>query len=336
MGPKLEAVALSAGVTTAVAAAGAATVGLIARRSVSAAAVAAPVAVVFSLAAGVWASSLAMFLSDSDAATMLLVLLAAVPLAGLVGLLIARRIHLLDRRAAADAAARQRDEEVEKSRREMVAWVSHDLRTPLAGLQVMAEALEDGLAKDPVRYLSQMRSEVERMSGMVDDLLMLSRLQSEAVRLSLEPVSVADLVSDSLAVAQPLADAGGVRLSGSAEGAVPAVVDSRELSRAIGNLLVNAIRHTPPDGSITVRASAGPTGPVIVVADQCGGIPEPDLPRVFEPGWRGSTARTPKDGSGAGLGLAIVLGVVEAHGGEVEVRNQGRGCQFEVRLPARV
>jgi signal transduction histidine kinase len=211
--------------------------------------------------------------------------------------------------------------------------VSHDLRTPLAGMQAMTEALEDGVVTDPARYLARMRTDIDRMSGMVDDLLALSRLQSDALRLSLEHVSVADLVSDSLAAAQPLADAGRVRLSGSAEGAVPAVVDSRELSRALGNLLVNAIRHTPPDGSITMRARTEPTGPVIVVSDQCGGIPEPDLDRVFEPGWRGSFARTPSPGDGAGLGLAIVRRVAEAHGGEVEVRNQGGGCRFELRLP---
>lgn len=334
MGPELEAVALSAGVATAVGIAGGAVVAVVARRSVSAAAVAAPVVVVLSLAAGVWASSRAMFLSASDSATMLLVLLATVPLAALIGGLIAYRIHQVDRRAADAAAARRSEMEVEESRREMVAWVSHDLRTPLAGMQAMTEALQDGVVDDPTRYLGQMRAEIDRMTGMVDDLLALSRLQSPSPRLQLDRLSVADLVSDALASAQPLADARGVHLSGSADGVVPAVADSRELSRAIGNLLVNAVRHTPPDGSVTIHAGADDAGPVIVVADECGGIPQQDLDRVFEPWWRGTAARTPTAVDGSGIGLAIVRGVVDAHHGEVHVRNEGRGCRFELRLPA--
>jgi signal transduction histidine kinase len=334
MGPELEAVALSAGVATAVGIAGGAVVALVARRSVSAASVAAPVVVVLSLAAGIWASSRAMFLSVGDSATMLLVLLATVPVAALIGGLIAYRIHQIDRRAADVAAARRRDLEVEESRREMVAWVSHDLRTPLAGMQAMTEALQDGVVDDPRRYLSQMRTEIDRMTAMVDDLLALSRLQSRSPRLQLDRVSVADLVSDALASAQPLAGVRGVYLSGSADGAVPALADSRELSRAIGNLLVNAVRHTPRDGSVRIHASTGDAGPMIAVADECGGIPQQDLERVFEPWWRGTTSRTPTTASGSGIGLAIVRGVVEAHGGSVTVRNQGAGCQFELRLPA--
>ncbi len=334
MGPELSAVALSAGVAAVVAALGALVVAVVARRSVTVAAATAPLVVVMSLAAGVWASSRAMFLNGADSATMLLVLLAAIPIAVGVGVLIAHRIHRVERREAEHAAARQAEREIESSRREMVAWVSHDLRTPLAGIRAMAEALEDGVAEDPERYLRRIVADVERMSGMVDDLLALSRIQSGALALSLERTSLADLVSEGLAAAGPLASASAVHLSGSAEGPVIAVVDPREVSRALANLVVNAIRHTPPDGSVVVEAHSEPGSSVISVSDGCGGIAPENLTRVFEPGWRATEARTPVRGEGAGLGLAIVRGVVEAHGGQVAVGNEGPGCRFVLRLPA--
>lgn len=335
MGPELRAVALSAGVAAAVAAVGAWLVVLLARRSASLAAAVAPIVVVLSLAAGVWASSRAMFLTESDSATILLVLAAAIPIAGGVGVLIAVRIHSAERRALELAAARESEREIEASRREMVAWVSHDLRTPLAGIRAMAEALEDGVAEDPQRYLTQMVGDVERMSAMLDDLLALSRLQSGALGLTLERINLADLVSENLAAARPLAATAHVHLTGSADGAVPATVDGREISRAVVNLVANAIRHTPPDGSVVLEAHADQDEAVIAVTDECGGIDVDHLPRVFEPGWRGTEARTPTQGEGAGLGLAIVRGVAEAHHGRVEVRNVGGGCRFEMRIPAR-
>jgi signal transduction histidine kinase len=333
MGPELAAVALSAGVATAVGALGALLVVRVARRSISTAAAAAPVVVVLSVAAGVWASSRAMFLAPSDSATILLVLLAAVPIAAFVGVLIARRIHRAERRAAEVTAGRDAERAVEASRREMVAWVSHDLRTPLAGLRAMAEALEDGVAPDPPRYLTRMLEEIDRMGGMVDDLLALSRLQSGALVLAREQVSLADLVSDSLAAARPLAETAGVRLSGHADGPVSADVDARWLSRAVGNLVVNAVRHTPPDGSVVVTAEGDADDVIISVSDGCGGIAPTDLPRVFDAGWRATRARSPGAGEGAGLGLAVVRGVAEAHGGRIGVRNEGPGCRFDLRLP---
>ena len=334
MGPELRAVALSAVVAAIVASGGAWGVLRLARRSVSRAAAVAPIVVVLSVAAGVWASSRAMFLSASDSATVLLVLLAAVPIAALVGVVIARRIHATERASAEAAAAHQAEREVEASRRQLVAWVSHDLRTPLAGMRAMAEALEDGVAPDPQRYLTRLLGEVDRMSGMVDDLLALSRLQSGALTLALEQVSLADLVSDSLAAARPLAETEGVQLSGSADGPLSARVDARWLSRAVGNLVTNAIRHTPPDGAVVVRAHPAPGAVVISVADACGGIDASEVDRVFEPGWRGTAARSPGEGEGAGLGLAIARGVADAHGGTVRVRNEGPGCRFELTLPA--
>jgi signal transduction histidine kinase len=335
MGPEFRAVALSAGVAAVVAGLGAWIVVLLARRSPPVAAALAPVVVVLSLAAGIWASSRAMFLSEADSATMLLVLLAAVPIAAGVGVLIAVRIHRAERLAAEATAARDAEREIEASRRDMVAWVSHDLRTPLAGIRAMAEALEDGVADEPPRYLARIVADIERMSSMLDDLLALSRLHSGTLTLTLERINLADLVSEGLASAHPLATARGIRLTGSADGPVGAQVDSREISRALTNLVTNAIRHTPPDGAVTVEAHTENDTAVISVADQCGGIPADDLPLVFEPGWRATHARTPTPGEGAGLGLAIVKGVTLAHGGTVTVNNADHGCRFQIRLPTR-
>ncbi|MEV7535586.1 sensor histidine kinase [Streptomyces hydrogenans] len=229
-------------------------------------------------------------------------------------------------------ASRARERALETSRRELVAWISHDLRTPLAGLRAMAEALEDGMAAEPARYHRQIRTEVERLTGMVGDLFELSRIHAGALALAPSRVSVYDLVGDALSGADPLARAHRVRLVGDEVEAVPVEVDGREMTRVLANLLVNAIRHTPADGTVAVAARRRAATVVVSVTDGCGGIPDEDLPRVFDTGWRGTEARTPP--AGAGLGLAIVRGIVEAHAGRAEVRNVPGGCRFEVTLPA--
>ncbi|MEU8204396.1 HAMP domain-containing sensor histidine kinase [Streptosporangium sp. NPDC049046] len=230
----------------------------------------------------------------------------------------------------------ERERALESARRELVAWVSHDLRTPLAGMRAMAEALEDGVVSDEEtvrRYHRQIRLEVDRLSGMVDDLFELSRIHAGTLRLSRSRIGLGDLVADALAGVEQLARAKGVRLTGEADQVVPVQADAAELSRALRNLVVNAIRHTPGDGTVVVRASAEDDIACLSVADCCGGIPADDLPRVFDVAFRGETARTPSaDGAGAGLGLAIARGIVEAHEGSIGVVNADAGCRFEIRL----
>ncbi|MFC8125809.1 sensor histidine kinase [Streptomyces sp. NPDC057302] len=237
----------------------------------------------------------------------------------------------LESTSAKLAESRERERALERSRRELVAWISHDLRTPLAGLRAMSEALEDGVAADPDRYLRQIRTEVERLNSMVGDLFELSRIHAGALALSPSRISVYDLVGDALAGVDPLAREHRVRLVGDSVEAVPVEVDSKEMSRVLGNLLINAIRRTPADGTVAVAAERSADGVVLSVTDGCGGIPEEDLSRVFDTGWRGSQSRTPP--AGAGLGLAIVRGIVEAHQGRAAVRNVAGGCCFEVTLP---
>jgi signal transduction histidine kinase len=347
----LEGVVLSVSVAAVVGAVGAVALFALARRRVALAATLAPLVVVGSVAAGVYASARAMFLSDTDSTTVLLLLLATVPVALAVGLVLTARIRTVTTEAAAEKAARERDREIEVRRREMVAWVSHDLRTPLAAVRALAEALEDGVGAVD-EHVPRILAENRRMAAMVDDLLALSRLQSPTSTLRREPVAVADLASDAIAAAQPLADAGGVTLAWDVTDPVVTSLDAQQVGRALENLLVNAIRHTAPGGTVRVTVACeedgaggagGVAGDTVVIAveDECGGIAEADLGRVFEAGWRSTGARTPErgdsPGSGAGLGLSIVRGVAEAHGGTATVSNlaePGGGCRFTLRLPA--
>jgi signal transduction histidine kinase len=247
------------------------------------------------------------------------------------------RVELADT-ARRLAASREREHALENSRRELVAWVSHDLRTPLASLRAMAEALEDGLAETPELYYKQMRTSVDRLATMVDDLFELSRIQSGGFALDTEQVALDDLVSDCLAALGPLATAQGVRLTGHSEGLAASVTvtgNAPELSRALINLVANAIRHTRADGVVDVSVVGSANGAAVTVLDECGGIPDHELDRIFEVGFRGEPARSPDPGTpgGAGLGLAITRGIVEAHGGTVDVTNVNGGCSFTLRLP---
>jgi len=234
-------------------------------------------------------------------------------------------------------ATRARERALEGSRRELVAWVSHDLRTPLAGIRAIAEALEDRVTTDPgdvARYHRTLRQEADRLAGLVDDLFELSRINAGTLRLELERASLGDLVSDALAAAAPVARAKGVRLEGRLDGQAPEVdLSVPEIARVFRNLLENAIRHTPSEKAVLVEAGVRDGHAEVAVADACGGIPAEDLDRVFDLAFRGEAARTPGDSGGAGLGLAIARGIVEAHHGQIVVENRGEGCRFTVRLP---
>jgi signal transduction histidine kinase len=242
------------------------------------------------------------------------------------------------------AESRRREQLLESSRRELISWVSHDLRTPLAGMRAMTEALEDGMAPDPERYRTQIRTEVDRMVRMVDDLFELSRIHAGVLRTDPQPVAVGDLVSEAIAGADPVARARSVRLDGSVEEGLALTGDAAGLSRVVSNLLMNAIRHTPADGVVAVHGRAFADRVELSVTDGCGGLEPADMARVFDVAWQGERARTPDPDAGlvrgAGLGLAIVRGIVEAHAGEVSVENVRAsadgttlGCRFRVLLP---
>ncbi len=250
---------------------------------------------------------------------------------------LARLARELDEAVSRLAESQAQAAAIEQSRRELVAWVSHDLRTPLAGIRAMVEALEDGVVDDPEtidRYHRTIGLEVDRLASLVADLFELSKIHAGALQLQLSPVSLDEVLSDVIAGGTLLARAKGVELSASLADSPVVKLAAPEMGRAVQNLIDNAIRHTPPGGTIRVSVSADDlTGAACVsVADGCGGIPDRDLDRVFELAYSGDAARTPGDGR-AGLGLAVTRGLVEAQRGRVSVVNEDGGCCFTIRLP---
>jgi signal transduction histidine kinase len=303
-------------------------------RSLRTAALIAPVTAVAAITVGVVATAQRMFLSSHDLVVVLIVCAVAGVVALVIGVILAGWVRRLEVQSAELSEQQARAEEAERARRELVSWVSHDLRTPLAGMRAMAEALEDGVVDDPSRYHRQMRTEVDRLSNMVDDLFELSRIQGGSLQLVVQRLSLPDIVGDVIAATEPLARARGVHLVAHADVHGPIDADERKLRRALSNLVVNAIRHTPHDGAIELAAHVDSDGAATVtITDECGGIPEADLTRLFDVGWRGNHARTPEPDGGAGLGLAIVAGIVAAHEGSVRVSNVEGGCRFELNLP---
>ncbi|GAA1672001.1 HAMP domain-containing sensor histidine kinase [Kribbella yunnanensis] len=247
------------------------------------------------------------------------------------------------------AASHARERALEASRRELVAFMSHDLRTPLAGLRAVAEGLEDGVIDDVPGALRQMRSTVDRMTGLVDDLFELSRLSAAALPRKRSAVSLRELAEDVAGENSEHARASGVELTVSTpvgDDRLAVQGDPDELTRAVTNLVGNAIRHTTRGGTVTLAVDREPDGRVrLAVTDGCGGIPADDLERVFDIGWRGDEQRTPvpasapastepaSSGGGGGLGLAIARGVVESHDGQIGVTNIAGGCAFQIDLP---
>lgn len=237
--------------------------------------------------------------------------------------------------------SRQREAAAENARRELVSWISHDLRTPLASMRAMTEALEDGMAADVPGYYRKIIAQTDLMAAMVNDLLELSKISAGTLRLKAEPLDLYDLASDAIADLAALAQQHGVRLDGGGGRECLALADGPSMGRAIRNVVLNAIVHSPPGSQVTVEVGRKGDRAVVAVTDGCGGIPAEDLPHVFEAGWQKDPARRrpaqpPDTGpySGAGLGLSIVAGIVQAHEGTVTVENVDGGCRFSLLLPS--
>jgi signal transduction histidine kinase len=265
---------------------------------------------------------------------------APVALAGAVPAELAELTDELEMTRRKLSASHDRERALEASRRELVAFMSHDLRTPLAGLRAVSEGLEDGVIDDVPGALRQMRATVDRMTGLVDDLFELSRLSAAPLPRRRSAVSLRELAEDVAGENNEHARSSGVQLSVSTpvdDDRLAVQGDPDELTRAVTNLVGNAIRHTAPGGAVTVAVDREPDGRVrLAVTDGCGGIPTDDLDRVFDIGWRGDEQRTPEAGasSGGGLGLAIARGVVESHDGKIAVSNIDGGCAFQIDLPS--
>ncbi len=220
------------------------------------------------------------------------------------------------------------------ARRQLVAWASHDLRTPLASMQAMIEALEDGLA-EPERYLPAMREQVQILGRLIDDLFELARIDAGALTLDLREATLGSLVDACLRGVEAEATARQIHLESQIVGGVPSVLCAPDqVERVLYNLLTNALRHTPSDGSVAIVVEPLAEEVRVSVEDTGEGLPTESERRVFDRFWRGDRARTPGQ-AGAGLGLAIARGLVEAQGGRIWAENRpGGGARVSFTLPA--
>jgi signal transduction histidine kinase len=271
---------------------------------------------------GVFAVALLMFISGHDAVVMTMLLLLA-------GGLTAYSTWVLSRDVIA-----QRDA-AESARRDLVAAVSHDLRTPLTSLRLLSEAIEDDLVDRDTRrrYLEQMSVHIRSLSGLIEDLFELSRIEAGDIQWSLGQVRIDELVEETVEVMRAQADAHGVVV----RAAIPADLalaraNPEKLQRVLFNLIQNAIRHTPADGSVTVLAESNAKTVEVEVADTGRGVAPEERERAFEPFYRGGNGAA-RSGDGTGLGLTICRAIVEAHGGQIWFADSPRGARVRFSLP---
>ncbi len=272
---------------------------------------------------GVGVVAALMFISPHDALVMAVLLVLA-------GGLTAYSTWLLSRDVIA-----QRDA-AEEARRALVAAVSHDLRTPLTSLRLLAEATRDDVVDPDTRrrYLEQMSVHIRSLSALIEDLFELSRLEAGDIQWSLSQVHLDALVEETVEAMRPQAAAKRVAVEAAVpDGLAPARANPEKLQRVLFNLIQNAIRHTPADGSVTVLAEPNGSSVEVEVADTGGGLDTGERERAFEPFYRGGTGAARASGEGTGLGLTICRAIVEAHGGEIWFADSPTGARVRFRLP---
>ena len=233
--------------------------------------------------------------------------------------------------------AERSQQQLDVLRRDLVAWAGHDLRTPLTSIRAILSALADGLVEDDEtrqRYLRTAQKDIQSLSHLIDDLFEMAQADAGGLQLNLEQGSIADLISDTLERFSAQAQQQGIRLEGSAAAGVdPVHMDTPRIGRVLSNLVGNALRHTPSGGRITLTAIRQRDGLLVRVEDTGEGIRPEDLPNVFERFYRGEKSRSRATG-GAGLGLAIAKGIVEAHHGRIGIESQpGIGTTVWFSLP---
>ena len=230
----------------------------------------------------------------------------------------------------------RKQQELDALRRDLVAWAGHDLQTPLASVRAIIEALADGVVDDHEsvqRYLRTAQKNIQSLSTLIDDLFQMSQLDAGGLPLDCADNSLSDLISDTLESFSELANQQGVHLEGSvSEGVDPVYIDAQRIGRVLNNLVSNALYHTPEGGSVEVMASQLPEAVMVEVIDGGPGIPPEDLMHVFDRFYRGEKSRSRITG-GAGLGLAIAKGIVEAHGGHIGVESEPGKTRFFFTLP---
>lgn len=278
------------------------------------------VAIVLAVLVAIFLAARMMYVSDRDALLFSILVLAI----GVVGLRVAA---LAERERSRDAA--------EATRRQMVAAVSHDLRTPLASLQLLVEAVDDEIVDEETRrrYLATMRTNIDSLSTLIDDLFELSRIEAGDIEWSIRQVELGMLVDETVAAMQPEAGAKGVEIRTQlGEPELLARADPEKIQRVLFNLIRNAIRHTPADGSVTVRATTARGEVEIEVADTGEGIPTAERERVFDAFFRGGEDAS-RSSDGAGLGLAVSRAIVERHGGRIWLAPAAHGTSIRFSLP---
>ena len=231
----------------------------------------------------------------------------------------------------------KKQRELENLRRDLIAWVSHDLQTPLTSVRAILEALSDGVVEDVEtvnRYLRTAQRDVNSLSSLIDDLFQMAQLDAGGFPLDRANASLSDLVSDTLESFTELAKQRDIKLEGNVENNVdPINMDTQAIGRVLNNLIGNALRHTPDQGRVSVWVHRTGKGIEVTVSDTGEGIRAEDLPHVFKRFYRGEKSRNRGTG-GAGLGLAISRGIVQAHGGNIRVESkQGRGTLFTFHIP---
>lgn len=227
-------------------------------------------------------------------------------------------------------------EDAERRRVTLIGDVAHEIRTPLTTLRGNLEGLVDGVIEPTPQLFGVLQQETDRLTGLVDDLQQLSRVEAGDIELRITDVAIAGVVDRVVVQAAPSFEAKGVDLHVAVPtGALLARADADRLVQVLTNLLSNALRHTEAGGSVTIEARSGGYGVAVAVRDTGAGIAPEHLPYVFERFYRGERART-RAGGGSGIGLTIARALVEAQGGAIRAESPGagRGTTFTITLPA--
>jgi signal transduction histidine kinase len=323
------------------------------------------------VAAGALVSAQTMFAAERPYAAMTLVLVSSGTASVLIGLSLSERVRresdslaraartLGSPGAVAPIAEPQTDElarlghelaltarrldesrayaaQLDTSRRELVAWISHDLRTPLARIRAIVEALEDGVVTGPAdvsSFHARLRGEADRLTALVDELFELSRINAGALRLDLQELELADLVSDLVASFTPLADARGIELRAEQHGSPVVRASMEHIERAISNLLDNAIRYSREASVVAIDIGERGADAYVAISDSCGGISSEELVAMFDTSAIPRHGANRDEGAASGLGLAIAKGLIDAHEGSVSAEDANGGCRFTVTLP---
>lgn len=317
----IEAIALAVLATLLVGALGTLAAAVLARNRLEWGTFAAPLVSVVAIGGGVLVGARVMLFDSARTRELTFIVLACMIVALILGALLAHRVARVEQERRAEA-----------QRRELVSHLSHDLRTPLAGIRAMSEALADGVGEQRDTYPRQILESIDRAISMTDTMLAISTMDVNTG--PRDVVDVTDVVSDAVGGMYPQAAAREIRLEGGGSGPLIVTARASDLLRAVENLLVNAVRHTARGGTVRVRATPVERGRMVEVAvrDECGGVDPHTAAHMCEALWRGDAAR--QTTAGAGLGLTIVQATAQAHGGRMGVRNVEGGCEIWFQISA--